>query len=258
MPRSARKKSASGIYHAMVRGINRQGLFFDQEDYQCYLDAIQRTKEDGRAEIYGYCLMDNHVHLLLQEKEEELGNIMKRIGVTYAWWYNKKYDHYGHIFQDRYQSQPVEDNAYLLSVLRYIHNNPVKSRMVSVAEEYPWSSCKMYYGETYDTPSAVANTSFVLKLLDEHKEIARGKFKDYMRQENSDIFLDVVEKVRKSDDGLCQEIEALLGGRPVMMLKTMEKEQRDAVIRQIKQFTGVTQRQIARVLGINQSIVFKA
>lgn len=242
----------------MVRGINRQGLFFDQDDYQCYLEAIQRVKEEGKAEVYGYCLMDNHVHLLLREKEEGMSSIMKRIGVTYAWWYNKKYDHSGHIFQDRYQSQPVEDNTYLLSVLRYIHNNPVKANLVQAAQEYPWSSCKLYYGDAYDTPAVGSNTAFILELLDGRKEVARNKFKEYMEQENSDVFLDVVEKARKSDDGLCQEVQALLNGNPVMVLQTMEKEERDAIIRQIKQFAGVTQRQIARVLGINQSIVFKA
>jgi REP element-mobilizing transposase RayT len=92
MPRSAREKSESGIYHVMVRGINRQDIFHDEEDYSQYLEAINRAKSIGKFEIYGYCLMSNHVHLLLHEKEETMSSVMKQIGVSYAWCYNKKYD----------------------------------------------------------------------------------------------------------------------------------------------------------------------
>jgi putative transposase len=130
MPRGPREKSGSGIYHVIVRGINRQDIFHDEEDYTHYLEAMSRAKSIGKFEIYGYCLMSNHVHLLLHEKEETISSVMKRIGVSYAWWYNKKYDRAGHVFQDRYKSETVENDEYLLNVLRYIYKNPVKAQMV--------------------------------------------------------------------------------------------------------------------------------
>lgn len=85
MVRCARRKSASGIYHIMLRGINRQDIFFGEDDYLCILETMRRAKENSGCDIYGYCLMGNHIHLLLHEKEEEISVIMKRIGTSYAW-----------------------------------------------------------------------------------------------------------------------------------------------------------------------------
>ncbi len=258
MPRSARKKSVSGIYHVIVRGINRQDIFHEEEDYLKYLEAIERAKSIGKFEIYGYCLMSNHVHLLLHEKEETLELIMKRIGVRYAWWYNKKYDRVGHVFQDRYKSEPIEKEEYLLSVLRYIHNNPVKAQLALAAEEYKWSSCKSYY-EQYEYPADITNTAFLLGLFAEDEKIARYRCKEFMKQENHDKFLEIEDnQKKKSDESLYKEIQAILKGQSLEELQSMEKTRRDEILRQIKNMEGVTQRQIARVTGINQSVVFKA
>ncbi len=131
MARCARQKSSTFIYHVLLRGINRQDIFYDEEDYCRFLEIVKRVETSGSVAVYGYCLMGNHVHLLLQEKEEELSVIMKRIGTSYAWWYNTKYDRVGHVFQNRFQSEVVETEAYLLEVLRYIHNNPVKAKLAA-------------------------------------------------------------------------------------------------------------------------------
>ncbi|MEN6325889.1 MAG: transposase [Syntrophomonas sp.] len=140
MPRNARQKSESGIYHIMVRGINRQDIFHDDEDMQRYLETIAHMKKENRFKVYGFCLMTNHVHILVQEKEEEISRVMKRIGTSYAWWYNSKYDRVGHLFQDRYKSEGVDNDAYLLSVRRYIHKNPMMAGLAQEPEDYRWSS----------------------------------------------------------------------------------------------------------------------
>lgn len=257
MPRSARKKCDSGIYHIMLRGINRQDIFYDEEDYQRFREIMNNVKGPGKCEIYGYCLMANHVHLLLQEKEAAISTIMKRIGTSYAWWYNKKYDREGHVFQDRYKSETIEDEQYLLSVLRYIHSNPVKARLVPEPEQYKWSSCGRYYGEP-ECPPGLTDTAFILGIIADNEEAAIAQLKEYTKHENSDKFLDIEVKPKKSDESLYQDIQALLNGQPVTVLQTMDKQKRDEIIRQAKKIEGATQRQIARVTGINQSIVFKA
>lgn len=256
MARCARKKSASGIYHIMLRGINRQDIFLDEEDRCHFLETIKRVKESGSCSIYGYCLMGNHIHLLLQEKEDELSVIMKRIGTSYAWWYNQKYDRVGHVFQNRFQSEEVETEAYLLGVLRYIHNNPVKANLVAKPEEYRWSSCQAYYGG--EDPFDLLNTWFVLDILDSNREAAIRQWIHFMRQENTDQFMDFVVKQRKNDEVLAQEIKELLNGQPLGILQSLDSEERNKIIRTIKGIEGATQRQIARVTGIHQSIVFKA
>ena len=259
MPRCAREKSESGIYHIIVRGINRQDIFHDEEDYLQYLAAMNRAKNIGNFEVYGYCLMSNHVHLLLHEKEETMALVMKRIGVSYAWWYNKKYDRAGHVFQGRYKSQTVENEQYLLSVLRYIHNNPVKAQMVLTPVQYKWSSCNTYYDHP-EYPGELTNSAFILGIFAENKESARDRFKEYMKQDDSEKkFLEIeVRPKKKSDESIYKEIQKILNIGSLAELQNMEKPRRDEALRQIKNIEGVTQRQIARITGIHQSIVFKA
>ncbi|MEN6411766.1 MAG: transposase [Veillonellales bacterium] len=256
MARCARKKSASGIYHIMMRGINRQDIFLDDEDRCRFLATIKRVKENGNCAVYGYCLMGNHIHLLLHEEKEELSVIMKRIGTSYAWWYNQKYDRVGHVFQNRFQSEEVETEAYLLGVLRYIHNNPVKANLAAKPEEYRWSSCQAYFGG--EDCSELLNTWFVLDMLNSSREAAIKQFVSFMQQENRDQFMEFVARQRKSDETLAGEIRELLSGQPIGILQSLDTEERNKIIRKIKGIDGVTQRQIARVTGIHQSIVFKA
>ena len=258
MPRNARKKCESGIYHVIVRGINRQNIFHDDEDYQRFLETIGRIKNPDKFELYGYCLMGNHVHLLLHEQKAEIAIIMKRIGISYAWWYNWRYDRVGHVFQDRYKSETVEDDKYLLSLLRYIHNNPVKAQMVREPEEYKWSSCRSYYGVN-EYPKGLTNSAWILGIFSDDEESGKRKFKEFMNQENSDQFLDVKITQRRTDEDLYTEIQQKIpNGQRITMLQTMDKQKRDEILRQIKEIEGATQRQIARVTGISQSIVFKA
>lgn len=119
MARQARKRSNTGIYHVMLRGIDKRDIFLDGEDREKFIENIIKAKEVGNFEIYGYCLMDNHVHLLIKE-DEEIGTNIKRITVGYVGWHNNKYERTGHLFQNRYKSEPVETESYLIIVLRYI------------------------------------------------------------------------------------------------------------------------------------------
>ncbi|MGI5879834.1 MAG: transposase [Syntrophomonadaceae bacterium] len=139
MPRTARKKSETGIYNIIIRGINRQNIFEDDEDRIRFLETLDRYKEETGCELYAYCLMSNHVHLLVKENDDGLSSFMKRVNGSYAYWYNWKYDHVGHLFQDRFKSEPVDDDTYFLTVIRYIHRNPLTAGMTD-GLEYAWSS----------------------------------------------------------------------------------------------------------------------
>lgn len=140
MPRKARKKSQTEIYHIILRGINRQSIFEDDEDREKLLQTLLRYKEKCGYNIYAYCFMGNHFHLLLKKVNEELAQIMRRISGSYVYWYNHKYDRIGNLFQDRFKSEPIETDSYFLTAIRYIHQNPVKAGIVSNIEEYKWSS----------------------------------------------------------------------------------------------------------------------
>ena len=119
MPRQARKKSSSGIYHIMLRGINQQQIFEDSEDYNKFLQVLKDSKAISEFKIFAYCLMGNHIHLLIQEQKEPIEQIMKRIATRFVYWYNIKYQRVGHLFQDRFKSELENDlnTANALTVL---------------------------------------------------------------------------------------------------------------------------------------------
>lgn len=136
MVRTAREKSESEIYHAMIRGINKQHIFQDDEDRIRFISIIKHYSDIDVYSLYAYCLMDNHVHILLKEGEHDISSAMKRISASYVLWYNKKYGRCGHLFQDRFKSEPVNSDAYLLTVLRYIHRNPIAAGIIYNIEDY--------------------------------------------------------------------------------------------------------------------------
>ena len=154
MARRPRESSGTGIYHVMIRGINRQNIFDDEEDYThfisvlyqqvCPTDEITGKPLPSRCIFYAYCLMSNHVHLLIRESSECLASVIKRIAVSYAQYYNKKYIRFGHLFQDRFKSEPVNDNAYFFTLIQYIHQNPVAAGISCDVASYRWSSWSEY------------------------------------------------------------------------------------------------------------------
>jgi len=257
--RQARQQSKSGEYHVMLRGINRQDIFHEEEDYQLLLEAIGKVKASGDFYLYGYCLMGNHFHLLLQEKENNLAEIMKRIGVRYAWRYNRKYERIGPLFQDRYRSEPVEDDSYLLTVIRYIHCNPVKAQIVKMPEEYKWSSCRAYYGET-ECLVGLTDVEVVLGLFADSGEDRKLRFQKYMEEANSETCIDIKDEAKRKmrDEELYEAIQKLCLEQDILELQHLEKCRRDEILRRIKAIEGTTQRQIARITGICQNIIFKA
>ena len=152
MPRRRRKKSRSGIYHVILRGANKQEFFHSDEDKIRFLDTLLKYKLRTEMQVFAWCLMDNHLHLLLQEGNEGISHVMKRMGISYAQYYNWTYRTTGHLFQDRFRSEQVEDDRYFLTVIRYIHQNPVKAGIVSYPEEFYWSSCRGYYEKNVYPP----------------------------------------------------------------------------------------------------------
>ena len=143
MPRVARARSESGFYHVVAKGNGGQDLFEDASDYRAFLELVAAAAEKCDVLVHAYCLMSNHVHLLLEDQGGRLSEFMKSLVTGYAMRFNAKASHIGHVFQQRFKSQPVEDEAHLLQAVRYIHNNPAKAGMCP-ADEYPWSSYHEY------------------------------------------------------------------------------------------------------------------
>mgnify|MGYP003446948047 FL=1 len=254
--RCAREKSKTGIYHVMIRGINRQGIFLEAEDYDAMLKSFQHVVEKNKCDILSYCLMSNHVHLLLKEKDENSSKAMQSIEVSYAWWHNERYERVGHLFQNRYLSVPVEDEAYLLGVLRYIHRNPIKAGIVKKLDEYKWSSYNAYLkGKDL---RGIVTPVLILKLFDNNEKIAKEQFKEFMLMEDEKEYLDYKNSIRKTDAEVVDEIKNFLNGEAISVLQKMDRTERNEIIKRIKKIEGASERQIARVTGLTPNQIFKA
>ena len=249
MPRAARLLSESGIYHVMLRGINREKVFRDEEDFRVFLSILAKYKAMSHYELLSYCLMENHVHLLIRPTDETLDKAFKRIGASFVYWYNLKYDRVGHLFQDRFRSEPVDTDAYFLGALRYILLNPVKAGLCKSPEEYPYSSAKEYLlGQ-----AGITDTGFALNMIDRDAMIA------FVHEENQDEYLEDSEKGRAgvTDSIALARIQEKFG-------KTMATDRNPAS--RLKLYSairdlvdgGISIRQLSRLSGIPKSTIEKA
>ena len=244
MARTARIQCESNIYHVMLRGINRQQIFLEEEDDRQFLKILVQCREKSDFRLYAYCLMGNHVHLLLQTDGEPLGQVMKRIATRFAVWYNNKYDRIGHLFQDRYKSEPVMDDAYFLTVLRYILNNPVKAGICRRTEKYPWSSAKDYY-----SGGGITDTSFAEDM------VGREALLEYLIQPSDDSCMD--DEPRRINDRSAQDILlSVVGGKDVPACVKTVADHPEKYVRPLRN-AGLSIRQICRLTGLSLGIVRK-
>ncbi|RXJ00345.1 transposase [Anaerobacillus alkaliphilus] len=249
MPRKARLKSRSGIYHVMIRGINKQIIFEEEEDKRVFLVTLKKYKDICKFELYGYCLMDNHIHLLIRELEETISTVVKRISSSYVYWYNFKYERKGHLFQERFKSETVEDKRYFLTVLRYIHQNPQNAGLSNDIFDTKWTSINEYINK-----SKIVDTDYALNLFSNNRNEALRLFIEYNKETNDDACMEETDMIRVQD----LEIKKYLLDHGIVntnQLQQMKREDRDDFLRKLKKINGVSIRQLSRVTGISKNVI---
>lgn len=186
MSRKRREWYPNVAMHITSRGNRKTDIFKCGEDYEVYLTLLEECKRyyDDDFEILGYTLMTNHIHLQIQTKQKHIGFFMKRVNNFYAKYFNNKYNYVGHLFQERYGSQVISDDRYLLESSRYIHLNSVRANMVKKPEEYKWSSYCMYIGKRQER---LINSEIILSYFE--KENCRKLYKDYVESMIGDSHL---------------------------------------------------------------------
>jgi len=176
MARKPRIEFEGAFYHIIVRGNQRQNIFLDEADCRHYLERLQRYKNKCGFFLYAYVLMSNHIHLLIETPNDPISRIMQMVNFTYTQYFNRKYGKVGHLFQGRYKSYLCDKDSYLLSLVRYIHNNPVRAGLVGDACEYALSS----HGEYLKGTKGLVDTDKVLRLFSERPGIAERKYTEFM------------------------------------------------------------------------------
>lgn len=246
MARHPREYSGSGFYHIMFRGVNHQPIFAMPKDYHYMLSTIKQVKEEAKFKLSAYCLMTNHVHLLL--KEEQLGDIsgiMQKILTKYSMYFNRKYDRYGALIGSRYKSKVVEQDAYFIPLTVYIHQNPVRAGIVDRAMDYPYSSYHEYAAETFK----LTDPEMIKALIDTihwralHERLVKSEF-SFAERHWTDI-------------EVCAKVMALAQVGSAGDLANLDRPQRDAVLATLKA-EGVPIRQIGKVTGLSRGVVAKS
>lgn len=260
MPRGSRRLSKSRLYHIIVRGNERQRIFRSIRDKERFLEILKVKRKDCNFEYLAYCLMDNHVHLIIDQGEDDIAKIMQGITIRYAQYFNKRYERIGHLFQDRFRSEVIEDERYLLAAIRYIHNNPVKAGIAAIPADYKWSSYNTYLN--HGTDLTLVNHKIVLSIFAKDESRAIALFKEFSMQNSEDMFFDVPDKAVNKDASIQNEDQARIYVENFLEQQHIEKEAlkkekqvRNELIIQLKNQSHLSVREIANLLGLDRNII---
>ena len=249
MPHSARKRSESGFYHVVTKGDGGQIIFEGDSDRRRYLSTLEEALGGFDIAIHAYCLMSNHVHLLLGDNVEKPGvsEFMKHLNERYASYFNRRTGKVGHLFNGRFWSEPVENDEYFLAALRYIHANPEPAGICR-ARDYPWSSYGAYVGA-----KTFVSTDLALSLLGGAEE-----FEAFHRQAGLYVrpFKTSALANHLSADELANVALRLLGRETLNAMKRMQPKERRVHVRSLAG-AGFTVAEIARVTGVGRQSIRK-
>lgn len=248
MARPPREYSGSGFYHIMFRGINHQSIFLAPKDYRYMLGTIAQVKAATTFSLHAYCMMTNHVHLLLKEAQwGDISIIMKKMLTKYSMYFNRTYERCGALFDNRYKSRAVEEDSYFVMLLLYIHQNPVRAGLAQHAYEYRYSSYHEYAAASF----ALVDPEPAATLID------AGHWQAMHEETIDRSECAFVEKPGWTDAAVSQRLLALAGVENATDLACLDKKRRNGILAELKT-EGVSVRQIGRVTGLSRGLVAKS
>lgn len=235
--------SSLGINHIVIKGINGQPVFLDNEDRIYFLNLLN-SKLSTKFILISYCLMSNHVHLLIKENSFfETSNLMRNFIAYYAKWFNTKYERKTSLFKQRFYSEAVESEKQLINTINYIHKNPVKAGIVNNAQNYPWSS----YNKYLSNDNKIVDIHFIKQYsISKDSIILNFQLYSITEVDNSELYL-------KSYDCIFDCIEEYLKGRNIFELMKMNSEEQHKLIKHLVLEKNFSQRKIAKVFNFSTS-----
>ena len=237
MVRRARARAKSGFYHVVLRGNGRQIIFNDDTDRREFLRLLKRAGDAESVGIIAWCLMDNHVHLLLNDESGHLSPMVHRFASMYARYFNEKAGHVGSLFEGRFKSKAIESEAYLLQAVRYIHDNPLA--LGYTRDSYPWSSYREYMGA-----ATLSDTALLTGMLGGKEGFAR-----FSAEGAADCYV-FEGGPRRGDRGVVEAQHVLRGVEPAKV-KGLPQHECDRCLRALRT-AGFSIRAIERLTGIGR------
>lgn len=249
MPHSARKMGESGFYHVVPKGIADQLIFMDDGDRRLYTELLREAKEETGVRLHAYCLMSNHVHLIVEDRDgNKLSAAMKYLHERYAMHFAEKVNRTGGIFRRPFWSEPIESESYLLCAVRYVHANPAVAG-ICPASAYVWSSAKDYLGRA----DGITDTETVLSILG-----GRKGFIAFSNMANATATAFPGSKLREhvSDEEAVRLARYILDTDDLNLASRDFEERREASKLLVER--GLTAKQVARICGISLSTIRRA
>lgn len=266
MARRPRIHYQGALYHVIVRGNNRTYIFKSKDNKEEYKKIILKYKKKYRFKLYAYCIMDNHAHLLIEVEDIPLSKIMQGIQQVFTQHYNRRNRTTGHVFEQRYKSFLCNKDTHLLSLIRYIHQNPVRSKLIG-ALNYEWSS-----HQEYIVNSQLADVNFPLSLFDNRKNKAIKKYLIFIDETETKVFesmtneedamvavKNIKEKSELAKEALIKIIEEVTEIKTDKIIGNTKGKRisdiRKLYIKYLKKYTDIPNKEIADLLEIGSSTV---
>jgi len=253
MTRILRSYSNSKVYHIILKGIDDQNIFYDDQDRYVFLKNILETKQEYAYKVFAYCLMDNHVHMVIRSEKEFLSKSMQSLMIRYVQYFNKKYKRKGTLVQNRFKSKNIENQLYFLEVCRYVHRNPENAEMAKT-ENYKWSSYHEYMGKAKIIDKDVLLSYFNNDINEFIKYTAKNDV-----YENLNEFADYELIGKLTDEQVAQIIVKIFDIKDVIEIpyffKNLDKESLSKSIQKLKKIKGSNKTQLARIIRINRHVI---
>lgn len=239
LPTKRRRESSTQIYHVIVKGINNEKIFNQQREKVYLKKIILKSLEHFKIEIYCYCIMSNHAHFIIRAEIQVLSLFMATILAEYASYYNYKHHRNGHVFQNRFMSECIENERYFWACLRYIHLNPVKAGMIKNPVRYKYSSMGEYLTEDKVLLHEKA-VGFYKKTFKNFEE-----FEEFHKRREKEIFQDVTDEIRQQQEEIAMLVAEKIFREKELFLITQvfeEKNVREEYILLLKQTLKISQK----------------
>ena len=251
MSKKLRDFSKTDIYHIILRGNDKCDIFYEDQDRYVFLDRVEETKKKFNYQVYAYCLMDNHIHMVIRVKDYFLSKSMQSLEIRYSSYFNKRFNRVGHLFQNRFFSKKVENLNYFLTVCKYIHRNPEKANMEKT-ENYKWSSYREYVGK-----EKFINKNVLLHYFGNSIE----EFKKFtlINDDKEQIYyysdFELITKL--SEDEVSNIITQKFDLKNASDVSLLKKEKMNEVLKNLKGLQGTSLSQISRVTRITPYYIKK-
>lgn len=218
MARRPRVFAPGLLYHIIVRGNQRRKTFRSDDDYKAYLDRLEKYRAKFRVRIYAYCLMPNHVHLLLETGSAPLAKFMQGLQQSYTQYFNRTHRKVGHLFQGRYKAIICDKDKYLLALVRYIHLNPVRAGLAKRPERYAHSGHRSYL---MNGTAKIIEAGPILSLLGGKRVYERFVLEGLSENHNEEYYT-VEDQCFLGEEGFGEEISRQAGEEKERKAKPIE------------------------------------